>query len=126
MNDTNTTTVGETTNSWNIDVVGTKGSGQLRFHRGSAGTKVVFNADGKVGIGTTAPDQMLTVAGRIKATQGITVYECPNYQNTCSRPSSCLGQLSVATQCTYYDCDYECSCYTRTASCTARGFLVDR
>ncbi len=126
LNDTNTTSVGESTNSWNIDVVGTKGAGQLRFHRSTSGTKMVINADGKVGIGTSNPDQTLTVAGRIKATQGILVYECPNYQNSCSRPSGCLGQLSVAAQCTYYDCDYECYCSTRTASCTAKGFLVDR
>jgi len=126
LNDTNVQSVGETTNAWNIDVVGSAGSGQLRFHRSTAGTKMVINADGKVGINTTSPDQMLTVNGRIKATQGILVYECPNYQNSCNRPTSCLGQLSTSSSCTYQNCDWDCNCYTYDATCTAKGYLVDK
>jgi hypothetical protein len=126
LNDTNVQSVGETTNSWNIDVVGNAGSGQLRFHRSSSGTKMVINADGKVGINTTSPDQMLTVNGRIRATQGILVYECPNYQNSCGRPTECLGQLSTVTTCQYYSCDSDCYCYPNTATCTAKGYLVDK
>ncbi|MGC9042634.1 MAG: hypothetical protein ACP5KG_02120 [Myxococcota bacterium] len=125
LNDTDTYTSGESTNSWNIDVVGTKGSGQLRFHRSTNGTKMVINADGKVGIGTTTPDQMLTVNGRIKATQGITVYECPRLGDIYYCGSTCIGQLSLSSTCTYYE--YSDYCYgPYTASCTAKGFLIDR
>ena len=124
LNDTNVQSVGETANAWNIDVVGTAGSGQLRFHRSSSGTKMVINADGKVGINTTSPDQMLTVNGRIRATQGVTVYECPTLGSIYCN-NTCNGQLSLSSTCQYYE--YWDSCYgPYSATCTARGYLIDK
>ncbi len=46
------------------------GGGKLNFHDEAAGSRMVIDSSGKVGIGTTLPSQKLSVVGTIESTSG--------------------------------------------------------